>query len=81
MRPQVPWGLMINLARILKSVFSDSGQLFMDIQACEKDMQTDADMAEKEGMEILRYLCDFVIYLIARTTDTLYQLPHQRAMV
>lgn len=37
---------------MLKSIFSNSGQLFKDIQSCEKEMETDADMAEKEGLTI-----------------------------
>lgn len=42
--------LIIYLARILKSIFSDLGQLFRKIQDCEKDVGNDADTAEKEGL-------------------------------
>lgn len=41
--------LIIHLVRILGSLFSDTGQLFMKIRECEIDVQNDADTAEKEG--------------------------------
>lgn len=42
--------LIIHLVRILKSILSDSGELYRKIQECEKDVQNDADIAEKEGL-------------------------------
>lgn len=44
------WRLITEPARILKSIVSDSGSLFKNIQDCEKDVQKDADMADKEGL-------------------------------
>lgn len=42
--------LTLDLARMLKSVLSDSGELFRNIQECEKEVQKDVDMADKEGL-------------------------------
>lgn len=35
---------------MLKSVVSDSGELFRNIEDCEKEVQKDVDMADKEGL-------------------------------
>lgn len=35
---------------MVKSLLSDSGELFRNIQECEKEVQKDVDMADKEGL-------------------------------
>lgn len=42
--------LIRDLARMLQSVLSDSGEVFRNILDCEKEVQKDVDMADKEGL-------------------------------
>lgn len=63
-------GLIVNLARIIHGIVSDSGQLFKEIQDRERDVQTDADLTEKEGLIIPKSLRDLPINADMLTTDT-----------
>jgi hypothetical protein len=42
-------GLMINLVRVFRSLFSDAGGLYMNIQECEAEVKKEADLAQKQG--------------------------------
>lgn len=66
------------LVRILKSLVSDSGELFKKIQECEKEVQKDAETAEKEGWNIPPPFCrSFKL-----TKHLIYiQLPESRVLV
>jgi hypothetical protein len=43
---------MMNTARVIRSLFSDTGELYMKIQECEAEVKKEADIAQKQGLPV-----------------------------